>query len=116
MPFQKEVLEWLPDVKIAWREVWVGAFATAVLFILGEYLLSLYLGRQGTTSSYGAAGSAVLLLMWIYYSALILFAGVEFTRAHATAKGARVEPGKYATAAEEPLLWPAPAQARLRKA
>lgn len=65
----------LPDVRIPWRGVWVGALATAVLFLAGEYLLSLYLGRQGTASAYGAAGSVVVILLWIYYSSLILFAG-----------------------------------------
>ncbi len=86
----------LPDVRISWRNVWVGAFTTALLFVAGEYLLSLYLHRQGTTSSYGAAGSVVLLLMWIYYSSLILFIGAEFTQVYAQQTGARIEPGKFA--------------------
>src|SRR5262245_51371683 len=58
----------LPDVRIGWRNLWGGAITTALLFLAGEYLLSLYLGRQGTASPYGAAGSVVLILMWIYYS------------------------------------------------
>jgi membrane protein len=98
------VFKLLPDVTIAWRDVWVGAFFTAVLFLVGEYLLSLYLGRKGTTSAYGAAGSVVLLLMWIYYSSLILFFGAEFTKVRAARRGSRVEPNQHAVAAEEPYL------------
>ncbi|HYG34814.1 MAG TPA: YihY/virulence factor BrkB family protein [Clostridia bacterium] len=86
----------LPDVKLRWRDVWVGAFWTALFFIAGEYLLSLYLSRQGTASAYGAAGSVVVLLLWIYYSSLILLAGAEFTRVYASRKGTRIEPAKYA--------------------
>ncbi|HTL59489.1 MAG TPA: YihY/virulence factor BrkB family protein [Candidatus Limnocylindrales bacterium] len=86
----------LPDVRIGWRNLWVGSITTALLFLLGEYLLSLYLGRQGTASPYGAAGSVVLILMWIYYSSLIVLIGAEFTQAYVRQTGASVEPGKYA--------------------
>lgn len=70
----------LPDIKIAWRDVWVGALVTALLFNLGKTLIGLYLGRNSTVSAYGAAGSFIVLLMWVYYSAQILFFGAEFTR------------------------------------
>lgn len=86
----------LPDVKIRWRSVLMGSFVTALLFLVGEVLLGLYLGRQGTSSPFGAAGSVVLVLMWIYYSALILFAGAEFTRVYAQETGSPIQPRRYA--------------------
>ena len=73
----------LPDVKIAWRDVWVGALVTAVLFNLGKFLIGYYLGRSSMVSIYGAAGSFIVLLLWVYYSAQILLYGAEFTHAHA---------------------------------
>ncbi len=100
------VFKVLPDVRIPWRNLWIGAFTTALLFVAGEYLLSLYLSRQGTTSSYGAAGSVVLLLMWIYYSSLILFVGAEFTQVYAQQTGAKIEPGKFAMPLEAPAPQP----------
>lgn len=80
----------LPDVSVEWRNVWVGAFATAALFEIGKFLLAFYLGRESTASSYGAAGSVVLVLLWVYYTSVILFSGAEFTRAHARATGTRI--------------------------
>jgi membrane protein len=73
----------LPDVKIAWEDVWVGAFVTALLFNLGKFLIGYYLGRSSMISIYGAAGSFIILLLWVFYSAQILFFGAEFTRLHA---------------------------------
>lgn len=73
----------LPDTAVRWRHVWVGAALTALLFELGKIGLGWYLGRESTTSPYGAAGSVVLLLLWVYYSSLILFFGAEFTRIYA---------------------------------
>jgi membrane protein len=73
----------LPDVRLAWRDVWVGAFATSVLFTLGKILIGLYLGRSGVGSAFGAAGSLVVVLAWIYYSAQIFFFGAELTKAYA---------------------------------
>lgn len=72
----------LPDVRIAWRDVWLGAVLTALLFVVGKTLIGLYLGRTGIASAYGAAGSLVVVLMWVYYSSLIFFFGAEFTRVH----------------------------------
>jgi membrane protein len=69
----------LPDVDITWRDVWVGAAVTAVLFTLGKFLIGLYLGRSSVASAYGAAGSFVIILIWIYYSALLFFFGAAFT-------------------------------------
>ena len=71
----------LPDVRIAWRDVWIGAALTATLFVIGKTLLGLYLGRSAPGSSYGAAGSLIVILVWVYYSSQILFFGAEFTRA-----------------------------------
>lgn len=82
----------LPDVKIAWREVWIGAAVTALLFTGGKFLLGFYLGRNSTVSAYGAAGSLVLLLLWVYYSAQILFFGAELIQVYANRFGARFEP------------------------
>jgi len=73
----------LPDVQIAWRHVWIGAFATSVLFTVGKMLIGLYLGRSGIGSAFGAAGSLVVVLVWIYYSAQILFLGAELTKTYA---------------------------------
>ncbi len=86
----------IPDVKIGWRDVWVGAVATALLFTLGKFLLGLYLGRSSVASPYGAAGSLVVLVIWVYYSAQILFFGAEFTQVYARTFGSRIVPTKNA--------------------
>jgi membrane protein len=77
----------LPDARIGWRDVWLGALLTAVLFVVGKYLLGLYLGKSAVGSSYGAAGSLVVILVWVYYSAQVLFFGAEFTRIYALRHG-----------------------------
>ena len=79
----------LPDVRLTWRDVWLGAAFTALLFTVGKSVIGLYLGRAGTTSVYGAAGSLVLVLLWIYYSAQILFLGAEFTEVYSRCYGSR---------------------------
>ena len=81
------MFKFLPDVEIAWRDVWFGAFITAVLFVLGKFGIGLYLSMSDVGSAYGAAGSLIIILAWIYYSALILFFGAELTQAWATAQG-----------------------------
>ncbi len=86
------VLKVVPDVKIAWAPVWVGAFTTAVLFTLGKFAIGLYLGKSTFTSSYGAAGSVVALVVWVYYSAQILFFGAELTQVYARHTGAKLQP------------------------
>jgi membrane protein len=73
----------LPDAPLTWRDVWIGAVFTAALFSLGKYVIGLYLGNSGVASSYGAAGSLIALLLWVYYSAQIFFLGAEFTRHYA---------------------------------
>jgi membrane protein len=82
----------LPDVEIAWRDVWVGAVLTTLLFMVGKALIGLYLGRSSYASSYGAAGSLVALLVWIYYSAQIMFFGAEFTQVYARRYGSKIAP------------------------
>ena len=79
----------LPDAKVAWRDVWVGALLTAVLFTVGKLLIGLYLGKSAVGSAYGAAGSLVVLLVWIYYSSQILFFGAELTHAIAERREAK---------------------------
>jgi membrane protein len=81
----------LPDARIAWTDVWIGAAATALLFEVGKLLVGLYLGRAGIASAYGAAGSLVVVLVWVYYSAQIFLFGAEFTQVYAHRRGSRIE-------------------------
>lgn len=82
----------LPDARIEWRDVWTGAVVTALLFEVGKFGLGYYLGRESTASSYGAAGSVVLLLLWVYYASCILLFGAEFTQVHARDTGHQILP------------------------
>lgn len=86
----------LPDAKIKWKHVWVGAFVTAFLFIAGKFLISYYLGHSRMTSAYGAAGSVIVILLWVYYSAMILYFGAAFTHVYAIHTGSRIYPNNYA--------------------
>ncbi len=86
----------LPDAKVAWRDVWTGAAVTALLFVLGKLFLGIYLGRSNPGSAYGAAGSLAVMLVWIYYSAMILLLGAEFTQVWARSYGKRIEPSEGA--------------------
>jgi membrane protein len=88
----------LPDVRIAWRDVWIGAIVTALLFNIGKYLIGVYLARSTTASVFGAAGSLILVLLWIYYSSQILFFGAEFTQVYANRFGTRLAPAEGAVA------------------
>jgi membrane protein len=88
----------LPDAKIQWKHVWVGALITAILFMLGKYLIGAYLSNSNFTQSYGAAGSLVALLVWVYYSALILLFGAEFTYTYTKQLGGKVKPSDQAVA------------------
>jgi membrane protein len=82
----------MPDAKIHWRSVWVGAGVTALLFVLGKFLIGFYLGKSNPGQAYGAAGSLAVLLLWVYYSSLILLFGAEFTETWAEEKGRGIEP------------------------
>jgi membrane protein len=86
----------LPDAKIRWRDVWIGAVITALLFALGKWALGLYLGSGSAASAYGAASSLITLLLWVYYSSQILLFGAEFTQVYADYFGARVLPDEHA--------------------
>jgi len=88
----------LPDLPLRWRDVTTGAFVTAVLFTIGQQLIGLYLGQSSVSSSYGAAGSVMILLLWVYYSCQILLFGAEFTRVYALRHGANARPESYANA------------------
>lgn len=87
----------LPSAHIAWRDVWIGAFITAVLFTLGKLFIGKYLAYSSVTSAYGAAGSIIVILLWVYYSAQVFFFGAEFTHVYARRYGAGVTPTKNAT-------------------
>jgi len=99
------MFKWLPETKLAWRDVWIGAAVTSALFSIGRYLIGLYLGRAAVGSTYGAAGAFVVLLVWIYYSTQILLFGAELTFVYAqrygsgvrTAEGKLVEPRSATT-------------------
>jgi membrane protein len=83
------MFKYLPDAEVRWRDVWLGALVTGLLFELGKFLIGLYIGKQGLESSFGAAASLVVVLIWVYYSAQIVLMGAEFTRAHALQNSAQ---------------------------
>jgi membrane protein len=88
--------KFLPDVRLEWRHVLTGAFVTALLFTLGKQAIGFYLGQSATASSYGAAGSVIVLLLWVYYSTQIVLLGAEFTRVYAEHTGGRPAPQSFA--------------------
>jgi membrane protein len=90
------IFKYLPLVKIKWRDVWRGALVTSALFVIGKYLLGLYLGSIGAKSAYGAASSFVVFLMFVYYAAVIFLTGAEFTKVQAEKTGSEIVPSKYA--------------------
>lgn len=92
------LFKFLPDVKVAWRDVWIGALVTAVLFTLGKFLIGVYIGNSNIATPFGAAGSLVVLLIWIYYSAQILFLGAEITQVYAVLYGSGIQPASDAVA------------------
>jgi membrane protein len=90
------IYKYLPDVKIRWKDVWVGAIITALLFTIGKYLIGLYLGQGSLGSTYGAAGSLIVFLAWVFYSAQILLFGAEFTQVYARKFGRKIVPNSHA--------------------
>lgn len=90
------IFKYLPDALISWRDVWLGAFITTVLLLAGKYLIGLYLGQASIGSVFGAAGSVVVFMVWVYYAALIFFLGAEITRGVARYRGERIEPSEHA--------------------
>ncbi|HXW01095.1 MAG TPA: YihY/virulence factor BrkB family protein [Anaerolineae bacterium] len=91
----------LPDVEIAWSDVWMGAAVTALLFSLGKFLIGLYIGHSAIASSFGAAGALAVILIWVYYSAQILLLGAEFTQSYAKRFGSHIVPDEDAVAVTE---------------
>ncbi len=105
------MFRYLPDVRIEWKDVWFGAIFTGALFVVGKFALGLWLGKKSVGSAYGAAGSLVVLLVWIYWSASILFFGAEFTQVYARRQGSRAgerkekpEAGRIAGAPLRPVV------------
>jgi membrane protein len=94
------IFKFLPDAKIQWRDVWIGAVMTAILFGIGKWLLGLYLGSGAAGSAYGPASSLITLLLWVYYSSQILLFGAEFTQVYADRAGRDVKPDEYAVRVE----------------
>ena len=90
------MFKYIPDVKVRWRDVWIGAVVTAVLFNVGQIGLGLYLGNSSTATAYGAAGSFMVLILWLYYSTAILFYGAEWAQTRARSLGNRFEPAAHA--------------------
>ena len=90
------IFKYLPDAEIHWRDVWIGAAITAILFAIGKWALGLYLGSGSAASAFGAASSLITLLLWVYYSAQILLFGAEFTQVYACEAGRGVKPDRYA--------------------
>ncbi|HJR75772.1 MAG TPA: YihY/virulence factor BrkB family protein [Nitrospiraceae bacterium] len=95
------MFKFLPDARIIWSDVWVGAAITALLFTLGKFLIGLYLGKSDVGSAYGAAGSLVIVLLWVYYSSQILLFGAEFTQVYANTSGASIVPTEQAVVVDE---------------
>lgn len=91
----------LPDAKIGWKDVRSGALFTALLFMIGRLVIGIYIEKSATSSTYGAAGSLIVIMLWIYYTAAILYFGAEFTRAYADFNGKRIEPADYAVHVEQ---------------
>lgn len=85
----------LPDARIKWKDVLTGALTTAILFMIGKFAISFYIGKSNIGSTYGTAGSLVVILLWIYYSSIILYFGAEFTKAYAARYGSHIEPNQY---------------------
>jgi len=94
------IYRFLPSERLPWSDLWVGSFGASLFFVIGKFLVGLYLGRAGVGSAYGAAGSLVILLVWIYYAAQLFFFGAEFTRVYARKHGSvsvlKTRPGAYA--------------------
>ena len=95
------IFKFLPDVKIRWKDVRTGAFFTSVLFMLGQYIINLYIQYTAKSSAYGAAGSILVILVWIYYTSAILYIGAEFTQVYTEAIGCNIEPAEYAVSIQQ---------------
>jgi len=105
------IFKWLPDVKLRWKTTYLGAALTTVFFLIGKYVIGFYFGQSDPASVYGGASSVVLILLWVYYTCLIVFYGAEFTVQYALYKNEKVEPNKYA----EPAIYQELEQLEKRK-
>lgn len=97
------IYKFLPDAKIMWRDVWIGAATTAILFVLAKFALGLYFGNADPASAYGAAGSVVLIMLWVTYAGMLLLFGAEFTKVYAQHQGRTIEPTEAAVKADDEL-------------
>lgn len=97
------LFKYVPEVDISWDDVWIGSAITAIMFTVGKSVLSLYLGSAAIGSAYGAASSGIVLLVWLFYSALILFLAAEFTQVYAERAGRMIEPGEHAVRISSPV-------------
>jgi len=95
------VFKFLPDVEIQWKHVRVGAFFTALLFMLGKYLIGLYISSSNIASTYGAAGSIIIIFAWIYYTSALVYMGAEFTQVYTEFRGGKIEPAEYAVSIKQ---------------
>lgn len=95
------IFKFLPDAKVPWRDVWIGAFVTALLFVSAKFALGLYFGHSNPASVYGAAGTIILIMLWMSYAGLIILFGAEFTRIHADRRGDHVKPLEFAVSTSE---------------
>src|SRR5690606_18411218 len=98
------LFKWLPDVSIQWKDVWGGSLLTTVLFLISKWLISLYISNNRTVGLYGAAGSVVILMLWIYCSAFIFYFGAEIIRAVADYKQRAIKPTQYAELSDKRLI------------
>jgi len=105
----------LPDARIAWRDVWIGAAITSALFTIGKFAIGLYLGKSNVGTAYGAAGSLVIVLVWVYYSAQILLYGAEFTQVYANRRGERIVPTPDANVTDQKKATPPDQLGSVRK-
>jgi membrane protein len=96
------IYKFLPDAKVKWRDVWIGALLTAVLFVIAKFALGLYFGKSNPASTYGAAGSVILIMLWVSYAGIILLFGAEFTKVYADAHGEAIEPNSNAEYVNKP--------------
>lgn len=92
----------LPDVRVRWKNVWIGAMITTLLFIAGKFALGLYFGKTNPGSTYGAAGSIILIMLWVNYSSMIVFFGAEYTKQFSIAKGEKIQPKRDAVVLHSP--------------
>jgi membrane protein len=94
------VYKFLPDAKISWKDVWIGALVTSALFVIAKFALGLYFGKSDPASTYGAAGSIILIMLWVSYAGLILLFGAEFTQVYANRYGKKIQPSDVAVSTE----------------